>query len=85
MLRYVIIDLRDCNGLEVSAVELVELAAIDNAAATMNPNIRVAVVATLPELVAAANAYANTPLTAYATRVFGTLAAAKSWLGLLTG
>jgi hypothetical protein len=41
-LRYVINDFLDCTGLTVSPVEIVEIAAIDNAAAATNPNIRVA-------------------------------------------
>lgn len=81
-LRYVINDFRDCTGLSASATEIEEIAAVDKAAAAINPNIRIAVVATLPDVVAAANAYANDPMATYTTRVFASMNEARSWLGL---
>ncbi|MBS1132336.1 MAG: hypothetical protein H6R16_3338 [Proteobacteria bacterium] len=81
-LRYVINDFLGCTGLTVSLPEIEEIAAIDYSAALINPNIRIAMVATLPEVVAAANAYANDPLTTYTARVFTTMAEARTWLGL---
>jgi hypothetical protein len=81
-LRYVINDFSDCTELKVSPREIAEIAAIDKAAAHSNPNIRIAFVATLQDVVAAANAYANDPFTTYATRVFSSTDEAKSWLGL---
>jgi hypothetical protein len=83
-LRYVINDFLDCTGLTVSPMEIVEIAAIDKAAAATNPNIRIAVVATHPDVVVAANNYADDPFTIYKTRVFASLSAARSWLGLPT-
>ncbi len=83
-LRYVINDFLDCTGLTVSSIEIEEIAAIDHAAAATNPNIRVAVVATHPDVVATANSYANDPLTIYPTRVFSSMSVARSWLGLRT-
>lgn len=83
-LRYVINDFLDCTGLTVSPLEIVEIAAIDHAAAATNPNIRVAIVATHPAVVATANSYANDPLTTYTTRIFSSMRAARSWLGLPT-
>jgi hypothetical protein len=82
-LRYVINDFLDCTELAVSPMEIVEIAAIDHAAAATNPDIRVAVVATHPDVVATASSYANDPLTTYTTRVFSSMSAARSWLGLL--
>ncbi|MDP1525486.1 MAG: hypothetical protein Q8M20_06735 [Rhodocyclaceae bacterium] len=81
-LRYVINDFRDCVSLTVSTEEIEEISAIDYAAAASNPNILIAVVATLPDVVAAANAYANDPLAAYKTRVFSSMDEARLWLGL---
>jgi len=83
-LRYVINDFLECTGLTISSMEIEEIAAIDSAAAASNPNIRIAVVATSPEVIAAADAYANDPFTAYTTRIFGTMDEAKSWLRLPT-
>ncbi|MEW6514796.1 MAG: hypothetical protein AB1443_12440 [Pseudomonadota bacterium] len=81
-LRYVINDFLDCAELEASSHEIEEIAAIDHSAASINPNIRIAIVAILPEVVAVANAYAHDPLNAYTTRVFRAMAEAKAWLGL---
>jgi hypothetical protein len=58
-----------------------EIAAIDQAAALVNPKIRVAVVATAPEIIAAASQYADSPMNIYLTRIFSTPADARAWLG----
>jgi hypothetical protein len=81
-LRYVINDFLGGTGVSVSSAELEEIAAIDRAAAIINPKIRLAMVATLPEIVAAANVYASDTLTVYPTCVFCSMADARAWLGL---
>lgn len=83
-LRYVINDFSECTEVIVSPAEIEEIAAIDSAAAVTNPNIRLAIVATHPDVVAASTAYANDPLTPFAARVFSSIDAARSWLGLRT-
>jgi hypothetical protein len=83
-LRYVVNDFSECTEVTVSPAEIEEIAAIDRAAAATNPNIRLAIVATHPDVVAASTAYANDPLTRFATRVFSSINAARSWLGLST-
>jgi hypothetical protein len=75
-------DVLDCTGVTASPPEIEEIAAIDRAAAIINPNIRIAMVATLPEVVVAANACANDTLTIYPTGVFCSMADARAWLGL---
>lgn len=80
--RYVINDFVECTGFSVSPGVVDEIAAIDEAAAKINHSIRIAVVATLPEIIAVANEYANSPMNAYATRIFATLQEAQGWLGL---
>lgn len=80
-LRYVINDFLDCRSLAVADPEVEEIAAIDNAAALSNNRIRIAVVATLPEVIAVARVYAHDPLTPYETRICDTMAAARDWLG----
>ena len=84
-LKYVINDFSDCTGLTVLPSVNAEIAAIDNAASASNPNIRIAIVATHPELVSTGNSYANNPLTNFTTRVFSSMKEAQSWLGLSTG
>lgn len=79
-LRYVINDFSECTGVSVSATEMEEIAAIDHAAALTNPHIRIAIVATLPEVVAQSRAYVNDPLTTYKVCVFSSMAEAASWL-----
>lgn len=81
-LRYVINDFLGCSGATVSAPEVEEVCAIDRSAAITNPKIKIAMVATCPEIVAAANAYASHGLTLYQTRVFCCMADARAWLGL---
>jgi hypothetical protein len=79
-LRYVINDFLDCTGVSVSPNEIEEIAAIDHGAATSNPNIRVAIVATHPDVLAASTAYVTDPLCAFATRIFNSMDDARSWL-----
>ncbi len=84
-LRYVINDFSDCTGLTVSPDDIVEIAAIDKAASKINPHILIAVVATLPDVLAATNAYANDPLNAFTTRAFSSMNDACSWVGVSLG
>lgn len=79
-LRYVINDFLECTGLSVSQSEFDDISAIDAGAAMSNPRIRIAVVATRPDVVAIARAYANDPITAFDTRVFDTMDEARVWL-----
>ncbi len=83
-LRYVINDFCDCTELDVSPVVVEEVEAIEQFAALTNPNIQIAFVATLPEVVAIANTYVNAPFNAYTTRIFDDMTKARSWLGLAT-
>lgn len=53
-LRYVINDFSGCTEVNVSPAEIEEIAAIDRAAAVSNTKISIAIVATYPEVVAAA-------------------------------
>lgn len=80
--RYVINDFVECTGFSVSPEVVDEIAAIDEAAAKINHSIRIAVVASLPEIIDAANQYASSPMNAYPTRIFTTRQEARIWLGL---
>ena len=78
--RYVINDFLDCAGLIVSSSVVDEIAAIDLAASASNARIRIAVIATSPEIIAAAAQYAKSDMNVYPTRIFSTLADARAWL-----
>jgi len=79
-LRYVINDLSSVDGFEITHGEVEEVAAIDKAASLTNPGIRIAVVATLPEIVMAARAYATSKFNVFPTRIFATQFEARRWL-----
>jgi hypothetical protein len=81
-LLYVLNDFSDCTAVGVTESELEEIAAIDKAAYALNPRIRIAVVATHPEALAAGKAYANSTLNSYETRLFDSMAEARRWLEL---
>jgi len=80
-LRYVINDFLGITGISMTKDSVEEISVRDRGAACTNPNIRIAVVATHPEIIALTIAYANSPLNAYPTKIFATLAEARSWLG----
>lgn len=79
-IRYVILD---C--LRVTQFELInpsfieERAAVDSAAAMSNPNIKVAIVATDPEIIKLAEEYAKHELTPYPTQIYSSLEDARAW------
>lgn len=78
--RYVINDFLPLEGIAPVDNVIDYIAAIDSAAAETNPNIRIAVVTASPEIIALATQYANSPLNAYPTRIFATLAEARAWI-----
>lgn len=79
-LQYVINDFLACTGLSVHPVVVDHIAVLDRAASHTNPNIRISLVATLPEIIAAANQYALSNLHPYSTRIFSTLEDARAWV-----
>jgi hypothetical protein len=81
-LHYVINDFRGCTSLTASPDEIDETAAIDNAASKSNPNIRIAIVATHPDVLAATNSYTKLQLNAFVIRIFSSMDDAYAWLGL---
>lgn len=83
-LRYVINDFLAIDGVLMETIhpELIEeLAAIDKAASGMNPGIKIAIVATDPNVLNLAQAYVDSKFRSFPTRLFSTLAEAKVWLG----
>ena len=81
-LRYVVNQFLDFTKFSVTRNAVEEIAAIGQAASHVNPKIRVAVVATDPEIVALANQYADSPFNVFKTRIFPTQTDARAWLGL---
>jgi len=79
-LRHVINDFRDVESFVFTPDDVDYVAAIDNAAAVSNPHIRIAVITSNPEIIALATQYAESPMNVYPTRIFATLADARSWL-----
>ena len=59
-----------------------EIAAIDWGASLSNRKIRIAMVATHPEVVALAGHYARSTMNVYPTRIFPTMAEGRAWLGV---
>lgn len=78
--RYVINDFLECTGFSISLPVVDEIAAIDWAASRANSKIRIAVVATAPEIIEVTRQYAASPLNVYPTRIFPTMAEARAWL-----
>lgn len=78
--RYVINDFLECTGFSIASPVVDEIAAIDWAASRANSRIRIAVVATAPEIIEVTRQYAASPLNVYTTRIFPTMAEARAWL-----
>ncbi len=78
--RYAINDFLDCTEFVFDQKVLDEVAAVAGAAEISNPNIKIAIVATLPAVVAATMEYIGLPLQTYPTRLFATRAEARAWI-----
>lgn len=81
-LRYVINDFVEIEGCDFETPVAERIAVQDRGAAFSNPNIRIAVVTTHPQVIAAAEVYIASPLNVYQTRIFATIPEARAWLGL---
>ena len=78
--RYAINDFLDCTEFVFDQKVLDEIAAFAGAAEISNPNIKIAIVATLPTVVAATMEYIGLPLQTYPTRLFATREEARAWI-----
>jgi hypothetical protein len=84
-IRYVINDFTaiDSVALESFSSDLIDLiAAIDKAAYSANPRIRIPIVTTNPDIERMSRHYADSDLNAYPTKIVATLDAAYAWLGI---
>jgi len=82
-LKYVINDFLGIQGFSFSSGDVEELSAIDNAASGTNKNLKLAIIASDPGIIALANQYASSPMNIYPFRIFSTLGDGRAWLGLL--
>lgn len=80
-LCYSLHDFTECTGTAFSHSSIEELAAMDSAGAISNPHIKVAVVATRPDVLSVVRDYIGTELSPYPVRVFPDAEEARSWLG----
>lgn len=81
-LRYCINDFLGITGISSSQQDVEDISVIDKGASLTNPRIKIAVVATSPEVISLANEYANTSLNSYPTKIFSSLDDAGSWLAV---
>ncbi len=79
-LRYVVNDFLKVESFAVSEESVRVMSAIDKAASSTNPNIRIAIVATDAQIRALAKLYAHSPLNVYPTEIFQDIGAARGWL-----
>ena len=79
-LRFVINDFLEATGVAFTQADIDAIAAHDMGAALTNPNIKVAVVATQPEVIDLVQRYMQTSAQAYPTSIFSTMAEARAWV-----
>ena len=80
-IRYVINDFTEIVDFEVSTRDIDTIAAVDNAASISNPNIKVAIVATLEPLLLWAKRYcANMQGSPYECELFNSIDDAAKWV-----
>ncbi len=80
VLRFCINDFLGITGISSSSRDVEEISVIDKGASLSNPRIKIAVVATSPEVIALTNEYANSSMNSYTTKLFSSLGEAESWL-----
>lgn len=78
-LRYIVHDCLQCTGASYSTEILLELAATDGVASRQNPDTRIAIVATHPEVVAIAREYIATGMNRHEVRLFSSIDEARQW------
>jgi hypothetical protein len=81
-LRWVINDFLDCTSLTLNDSAFETIVAQDIGAHFVNPNIRIAIVATKPEVITLSQRYTDETADGYVTRIFSGMAEARAWLGL---
>ncbi|SDG72932.1 hypothetical protein [Propionivibrio dicarboxylicus] len=78
-LRYIVHDCRQCTGGSYSTEALLELAATDGVASRQNPDTRIAIVATHPDVVSLVQEYISTGMNRHEVRLFSAMDEARQW------
>lgn len=81
IIKYVINDFLGVTEVSVTADDVDEINAIDNAASYSNQKLKLSVVATNQRIVGLATQYANSLDNIYPFGIFSTVEAARTWLG----
>lgn len=79
-LRFVINDFLDAEGVTFTQADVEAIAAQDLGAAVTNPDIKVAVVAVQPDVIDLVRRYIRAAASAYPTKIFPTMDAARAWV-----
>lgn len=79
-LRYIVIDTLAVTSANLSPADAEEIWAQDVGAASSNPRIRKAILATLPAVIAFAEAYQRLPRGGFEIRIFDNARDARVWL-----
>lgn len=80
-IRYVINDLLHVTDHDVKTSDIITLAEMDRAAAIINPDIKVAIVATMPTVKLLASLYGDLMINSpYPVEIFSRLDEARSWV-----
>lgn len=78
--RQALHDFRQCTGMTESPMALEELAARNSGASASNPNLRIAVIANQPDVLAMLDRFESIGLSPYHLRTFADAASANDWL-----
>jgi hypothetical protein len=81
-LRFVINDFLEAKSVAFTQADIDAIAAHDLGAAATNPHIKVAVVATQPEVIDLVRRYMQAAVRAYPTSIFSTMAEARAWVAV---
>lgn len=79
-LRFVINDFLEAQSVSYTPADIETIAAHDIGAASVNADIKVAVVTTLPDIIELAQHYEKVSTQAYPMRIFSTMAEARAWV-----
>jgi len=79
-LRHVINDFREVSEIRFGAEEVSEISTMDLGASRTNRAIKIAIVATLAEVIELAKQYADSELNVYPTKIFASMEEARAWL-----
>lgn len=80
LIKYVISDFSAVTETDLTVKDTVYVAALSKGATFTNKDVRVAVIATHPDILQLVDLYKSAPYASYPTAVFSTVSDAKTWL-----